>query len=44
MSIERVMVKFLLEMEPPLQINLVYLTEMFRLNIKTASATRSLVS
>ena len=31
-------------MEHPLKINLVCLTEMFRINIKVASATLSLVS
>ena len=33
------MVKFLLEMEPPLKINLVCSTEMFRINIKAGRAT-----
>ena len=37
------MVKFLFEMEPPLYCNLVCSTEMFRINIKTASATMLLV-
>ena len=32
----------LLEMEPPLKINLVCSTEMFRINIKAVSATLSL--
>ena len=44
MLIERVMVTFLLEMEPPLPINLVCSTAMFRINIKTASAPTALVS
>ena len=39
MSSERVLVKFLFEMEPPLYCNSVCSTEMFRINIKTASAT-----
>ena len=39
MSIDRVMVKFLFEMEPPLYWNLVCSTEMFGINIKTANAT-----
>ena len=39
MPIERVMVKFLFEMEPPLYRNLVFSTEMFRINIKKESAT-----
>ena len=41
---ERVMVKFVLEMEPSMKINLVCSTEMFRINIKAASATLSLFS
>ena len=36
--------KFLLEMEPPLKINLVCSIEMFRINIKAASVTLSLLS
>ena len=43
MSIERAMFIFPLEMEPPLQINLGCSTELFRINIKTTSATLSLV-
>ena len=35
MSIERVVVKFLFEMESPLYCNLVCSTEMFGINIKT---------
>ena len=38
------MVKSPLEIEPPLQINFVYSTKMFRMNIKTTSATLFLVS
>ena len=37
MSTEMMMAKFLLEMEPPLQINLVRCTEMFRISIKQRS-------
>ena len=43
MSIERVMVKCLFEMELPLYLNLICSTEMFRINIKTANATMLLV-
>ena len=43
MSIVRMMVKFLLEMKPPLYWNFVCSNEMFRINIKTASATMVLV-
>ena len=42
-SIERVMVKYLLEIEPLLHWNSVCSTKMFRINIKTASATLLLV-
>ena len=43
MSIERVMVKFLFEIEPPLHSNVVCSTEMFRINMKTANTTMLLV-
>ena len=43
MSFERVVVKFLLEIEHPFQINLVSSIKMFRIYIKTVSATLSLV-
>ena len=43
MSMERVMVKFLLEMEPPLHWNLICSTEMFKINIHTANATLLLI-
>ena len=43
MAIERVMVKVLFEMEPPLYCNLVCSTKLFRINIDTASAIMLLV-
>ena len=43
MSFERVVVKFLLEVEHPFQMNLVCSVKMFRIYIRTASATLSLI-